>query len=100
MKEQLYGMLENNAEASWRPLRQHTTPSPILYNFSFISLELRRQSILGLLFDLSFQFLLHKRHTHCRCEAATYNNNGAPGSGGVNVVISIKYCFSSSKAFC
>jgi hypothetical protein len=41
MKEQLYGMLENNAEASWRPLRQHTTPSLILYNFSLISLELR-----------------------------------------------------------
>jgi hypothetical protein len=33
MKEQLYGMLENNVEASWRPLRQHTTPSPILYSF-------------------------------------------------------------------
>jgi hypothetical protein len=33
MKEQLYDMLENSAEASWRPLRQHTTPSPILYSF-------------------------------------------------------------------
>jgi hypothetical protein len=41
MKEQLYGMLENNVKASWRPLRQHTTPSLILYNFSLISLELR-----------------------------------------------------------
>ena len=34
------------------------------------------------------------------CEAATYNSNGAPGTGGVNVVRSIKYCFSSLKAFC
>jgi hypothetical protein len=34
------------------------------------------------------------------CEAATYNNRGAPGAGGVNVVRSIKYYFSSSKAFC
>jgi hypothetical protein len=50
MKEQLCGMLENNAEASWRPLTQHTTPSPILYRFSLINLELRRQSILGLAF--------------------------------------------------
>jgi hypothetical protein len=33
------------------------------------------------------------------CEAATYNSNGAPGAGGVNVVKSIKYCFNSSKAF-
>jgi hypothetical protein len=49
-KEQLYGMLENNAEASWRPLTQHTTPSPTLYSFSLINLELRRQSILGLAF--------------------------------------------------
>jgi hypothetical protein len=47
MKEQLCGMLENNAEASWRPLRQHTTPSPILYSFSLINLELQRQSILA-----------------------------------------------------
>jgi hypothetical protein len=47
---QLYEMLENNAEASWKPLRHHTTLSPILYNFSLISLELRRQSILGLAF--------------------------------------------------
>jgi hypothetical protein len=54
MKEQLYGMLENNAEASWRPLRQHTTPSPILYSFSLISLELRKQSIL----ELAFKFVL------------------------------------------
>jgi hypothetical protein len=43
-------MLENNVEASWRPLRQHTTPSPILYNFSLRSLKLQRQSILGLAF--------------------------------------------------
>jgi hypothetical protein len=43
-------MLENSAEASWRPLRQHIAPSPILYNFSLINLELRRQSILGLAF--------------------------------------------------
>jgi hypothetical protein len=50
MKGQLYGMPESSAEASWRPLRQHTTPSPILYNFSLIRLELRRQSILGLAF--------------------------------------------------
>jgi hypothetical protein len=37
MKEQLYGMLENNVEASWRPLRRHTAPSPILYSFSLIN---------------------------------------------------------------
>jgi hypothetical protein len=43
-------MLENNVEASWRPLTQHTTPSPILYSFSLINLELQRQSILGLAF--------------------------------------------------
>jgi hypothetical protein len=33
MKGQLYGTPESSAEASWRPLRQHTTPSPILYFF-------------------------------------------------------------------
>jgi hypothetical protein len=54
MKEQLYGKLENNAEASWRPLIQHTTLSPILCNFSLISLILWRQNILG----LAFQFVL------------------------------------------
>jgi hypothetical protein len=48
MKEQLCGMLENNAEAFWRALTQHTTPTPILYTFSLINLELRRRSILGL----------------------------------------------------
>jgi hypothetical protein len=37
MKEQLYGMLESSVEASWRPLRQHITPSPIMYNFSLIN---------------------------------------------------------------
>jgi hypothetical protein len=47
MKEQLCDMLENNAEASLRPLTQHTTPSPIMYSFSLINLELRRRSILG-----------------------------------------------------
>jgi hypothetical protein len=31
---------------------------------------------------------------------APTNQPSAPGVGGVNVVISIKYCFSSSKAFC
>jgi hypothetical protein len=30
----------------------------------------------------------------------TYNNNGVPDEDGVRVVSSIKYCFSSSKAFC
>jgi hypothetical protein len=33
-------------------------------------------------------------------EAATYRSNGVPDEGGVRVVRSIKYCFSSSKAFC
>jgi hypothetical protein len=33
-------------------------------------------------------------------EAATYNSNIVPDEGGVKVVNSIKYCFSSSKAFC
>jgi hypothetical protein len=45
-------MLENNAEASWRPLTQHTIPSPILYNFSLINLKLRRRSTLELAFWL------------------------------------------------
>jgi hypothetical protein len=47
MKEQLFDMLENNAKVSWRPLTQHTTPSPILYSFSLINLEFWRQSIPG-----------------------------------------------------
>jgi hypothetical protein len=46
-KEQLYDMLESSAEASWRPSTQHIAPSPILYSFTLINLELRRQSILG-----------------------------------------------------
>jgi hypothetical protein len=50
MKEQLCDMLENNAEASWTPLTQHTTPSPIMYSFSLINSKLWRQSILGLAF--------------------------------------------------
>jgi hypothetical protein len=50
MKEQLYDMLENNVEASWRPSTQHIIPSPILYNFSLINLELRKQNILVLVF--------------------------------------------------
>jgi hypothetical protein len=50
MKEQLCGMLENNVKASRRPLTQHTTPSPIMYSFSLMNLELRIQSILGLAF--------------------------------------------------
>jgi hypothetical protein len=33
-------------------------------------------------------------------EVATYNSNGVSDEGGVKVVNSIKYCFSSSKAFC
>ena len=33
-------------------------------------------------------------------EAATYRSNGVPDEGGVRVVKSIKFCFSSSKAFC
>jgi hypothetical protein len=66
MKEQLYGMLENNAEASWRPLTPRTTPSPIMYSCSLINLELQRQSILELLFNLSFKLLLYKRRTHYR----------------------------------
>jgi hypothetical protein len=37
MKVQLYDRLENNAEAFWRPLAQHTVPSPILCNFSLIN---------------------------------------------------------------
>jgi hypothetical protein len=49
-KEQLYDMLENNAEASWRPSTQHIASCPILYNFSLISLEVRRQNILVLVF--------------------------------------------------
>jgi hypothetical protein len=37
MKGLLYDMLESNAEAFWRPLTQHTIPSPILCNFSLIN---------------------------------------------------------------
>jgi hypothetical protein len=48
MKEQLYGMLENNVEASWRPLRQHTTPSPILCNFLFDKLRTSETKYTGL----------------------------------------------------
>jgi hypothetical protein len=55
MKEQLCDMPENNAEASWTPLTQCTTPSPILYSFSLINSKLRRQSILGLAFSLVLQ---------------------------------------------
>jgi hypothetical protein len=33
-------------------------------------------------------------------EATTYISSGVPYEGGVRVVKSIKYCFSSSKAFC
>jgi hypothetical protein len=36
-KGQLYCMLENSAEASWKPSKQHTAPSPILNNFSLIN---------------------------------------------------------------
>jgi hypothetical protein len=53
-REQLYGKLENNAEASWRPLIQHITLSPIMRNFSLKSLILRRQNIL----ELAFLFVL------------------------------------------
>jgi hypothetical protein len=49
-KEQLYDMLESSVEASWRPSTQHIAPSPILYNFSLISLELWRQSTMALVF--------------------------------------------------
>jgi hypothetical protein len=52
MKEQLYDMLENNVEASLRPSTQHITPFPILYNFSWINLELQRRNILELVFCL------------------------------------------------
>jgi hypothetical protein len=54
-REQLYGKLGNNAEASWRPLIQHAALSPILCNFSLISLTLRRQNILGLAFYFVLQ---------------------------------------------
>jgi hypothetical protein len=37
MKGLLYDRLESNAEAFFRPLAQHTTPSPILCNFSLIN---------------------------------------------------------------
>ena len=50
MKEQLYDMLESNAEASWRPSIQHTVPSPILCNFSLKGWVLQRWSILVLAF--------------------------------------------------
>jgi hypothetical protein len=30
-------MPESSVEASWRPLRQHIAPSPILYSFSLIN---------------------------------------------------------------
>jgi hypothetical protein len=43
-------MLENNAEAFWKPLTQHIIPSPILCNFSLMDLELQRRSILELAF--------------------------------------------------
>jgi hypothetical protein len=33
-------------------------------------------------------------------EVAIYSSNGVPDEGGVKVVNSIKYCISSSKAFC
>jgi hypothetical protein len=52
MKVQLYDRLESNAEAFWRPLAQHTAPSPILCDFSMINLVLRRRSILVLVFLL------------------------------------------------
>ena len=31
------GTYAPSAEASWRPSRQHTVPSPTLYNFSLIN---------------------------------------------------------------
>jgi hypothetical protein len=34
------------------------------------------------------------------CEAASYSTRGALGAGEVSVVRLIRYCFSSSKAFC
>jgi hypothetical protein len=54
-REQLYGKLRNNTEASWKPLIQHTTLSPTLCNFSLINLTLQRQNILGLDFDFVLQ---------------------------------------------
>jgi hypothetical protein len=55
MREQLYDKPRNNVEASWKPLRQHTTLFPTLCNFSLTSSTLWKQNILGLAFYFVLQ---------------------------------------------
>jgi hypothetical protein len=55
MREQLCDRPGNNAEAFWKPLIQHTTLSPTLFNFSLTSSILRRQNITGLAFYFVLQ---------------------------------------------
>jgi hypothetical protein len=101
MKALLCDMLGSNAEASWRPLIQHTIPSSTLRNSSLMDWVLQRRSILVLaFFTWPSCFSCTSAALTATWEAATYRSNGAPDEGGVRVVKSIKYCFSSSKAFC
>jgi hypothetical protein len=100
-KEQLCGMLENNAEAFWRPLTQHIAPFPILCKFFFDGLKTLETKYTGACFlTWPSSFSYTSAALTSECEAAIYKSNGAPGEGGDNVVRSIKYCFNSSKAFC
>jgi hypothetical protein len=99
-KEQLCDMLENNAEAFWRPLTQHIAPSPILYIFFFDRLKTSETKYTGACFlTWPSSFSCTSAALTAECEAATYKSNGAPGEGGFNVIKLIKYCFNSLKAF-
>jgi hypothetical protein len=66
MKGLLYDMLESNVEAFWRPLTQHTTPSPILCNFSLIIEYFGDEIYWCLSFYLAILLLLYKCRIDCR----------------------------------
>jgi hypothetical protein len=93
-------MFGSNVEASYKPLIQHIVPFLILYNF-FDALSTSEMKYTGTC------FLARPSCFSCTSaaltvvwEAATYRSKGVPDEGGVKVVSSIRYCFSSSKAFC